>query len=588
MAKSYAGYVKRPTPINWSTVAGDIINKMGDVEEEQAAFREKYDTIANELYTKIGDYEAGKSQDFNNFVYNGIASGRDMLAEMHNKLKRREISPDDFNRMSMSMGTQMDEFKKLTTNYNESIEETIEGIDSGKLDSELSGWALTKFGQLADLKNKNLQWMPGKDGYSSLYVTKLDDGGNVVGDPTSINSAVNPANLVFNKVNAPEEIKKYTADIAKYQVGRVMDASMREGYNDFKKSAIAEILNNDNAIASVLTQYANYKAYGEGDYENSWDEPDKGIKMISVNDSFNPEITEYPDMKKEAEDILGNMFDQQIDYVKTFKEYTDSGDDKEAWKKEQKRLNKLQTGYNITMNASRGDFSGMNKTNFSFKKTDKGIEVRRKTDTKTIPIHTGDDALEIGTRETAKILSQYTKEFSSTGQQSEWSEIDVLLGDYAGKDLKMEAVSTQVEGEAFEPSVDDIKLQSMIWSGEGADHAGVTDSDTEEGINTVKPSIIAYIQKNAPNAKVTFGETTMGISEGWTTTKHKTPLYVDGEYIDDIWFDVSDDKFLEKDFNKVMKKAINKGRMQTKYGFKPVETETETTTETEEVDYSEK
>ena len=88
----YAGYVKRPTPINWGEVAGGIVKRMGDIEQEQAAFREKYDTMAAETSQKIGEYEAGKSKAFNNLVYDATAEGRSMLHEMHNKLKRGGIS----------------------------------------------------------------------------------------------------------------------------------------------------------------------------------------------------------------------------------------------------------------------------------------------------------------------------------------------------------------------------------------------------------------------------------------------------------------------------------------------------------------
>ena len=60
----YAGYVQRAAPIDWGMVAEDIITKLGDVEKDKAAFREKYDTMASDLYKELGDYEAGKSQSF--------------------------------------------------------------------------------------------------------------------------------------------------------------------------------------------------------------------------------------------------------------------------------------------------------------------------------------------------------------------------------------------------------------------------------------------------------------------------------------------------------------------------------------------
>ena len=148
----YAGYVKRPTPINWGEVAGGIVKRMGDIEQEQAAFREKYDTMAAETSQKIGEYEAGKSKAFNNLVYDATAEGRSMLHEMHNKLKRGEISPDEFNRMTMSISNQWADFSNLAKNYNTAVAGVIDGLDSGEL-SNASQWALEQFGDMANLKD---------------------------------------------------------------------------------------------------------------------------------------------------------------------------------------------------------------------------------------------------------------------------------------------------------------------------------------------------------------------------------------------------------------------------------------------------
>ena len=341
MADSYAGYVKRPTPINWGAVAGDIVNRMGDVEKEQEAFREKYDTLANDLYNKFGEYEAGKDQQMNQFIYNGIAAGRDVLSALHQKLKRREISPDDFNRATMSMSSEMDKLKTLTDNYDAAIVATIEGIDNGKLDNVLSGWALEKFGNLSNLGGKNLQWMPGQDGYTPLYVNEEGK------PPTSLDVATNPANLIFNKVDLIEQLKPATGAIGDYKIaianGKLNDPTARANYKNFRQELINEILSDSKAVASVLAQYGGYKPYAEGDKV-----PNKGIKMqISANGKeFDPQVE---GLTKTAEGIVGNFIDQMVDYDETKYKVTPS---KTTPTYTEEELALFSEGYNATWSAT--------------------------------------------------------------------------------------------------------------------------------------------------------------------------------------------------------------------------------------------
>jgi hypothetical protein len=561
----YAGYVRRQPPINWGAVAGDIVNKMGDVEKEQEAFREKYDTMASDLYKELGDYEAGKSQEMNQFVYNGIAAGRDNLGALHQKLKRREISPDDFNRATMSMGSEMDKLKQLTTNYDEAIVGAIEGIDNGTLDNVLSGWALTKFGELSNLKDKNLQWMPGQDGYTTLYVNEEGK------EPVSMSVATNPNNLIFKRVDIVEAFKPLTQEIGAYQTatanGTLDDASAKEGFDSLKTASINKILSDDNAIASVLAQYGEYEPYTKGDPV-----PAKGI-LMKIGEDGKHFVPQVEHLRSIAEDIVGNHLSQMLNYKETKHRPLSSGNKNDD---EKKRLKNLTTGYQITLNASRGDFTGMNVGKYTFKETTNGIEVSRKTDTKNIPLHVGKDALKPGTRETAKILSQYTREFSASGSQTEWDEIDIYLGEGKGKDVSIDIVEQEVEGKPFAPSIEDITIQTLLWNGgDDAGHLGVNNADSEEEINAVKPSIMAYIQQNAPNTEVTFGKIT-NVGEG-VDDAYSVPLFINGALIDtEIVFDEQGGK--QSGFDAVMKKAIDAGRKK----------KTATFTKGNEVDYSSK
>ena len=237
----YAGYVRRKTPINWGTVAGDIVKKMGNVEEEHAAFREKYDTMASDISKEIGEYEIGKSQSVNEMTYNATTEGRAMIAEMHNKLKRREITPDEFNRMKMSMSDQWTDYSKFLKNYNGAVAGVMKGLDEGVLGVG-SEFSLNQLEEFSQLKNNRMQWMPGLNGATSLLSTTVDDEGKLVGKPTSMTTLTNPNNMVFNKVQLTSEVADWTEVVAPYKTGRLTDPRKNPGYEKSKETKMNEYI----------------------------------------------------------------------------------------------------------------------------------------------------------------------------------------------------------------------------------------------------------------------------------------------------------------------------------------------------------
>ena len=409
----YAGYVQRAAPIDWGMVAEDIITKLGDVEKDKAAFREKYDTMASDLYKELGDYEAGKSQSFNEFVYNGISSGRTTLSALHEKLKRREISPDDFNRATMSMSSQMDDFKQLTTHYNEAIANTQKGIDDKKL-SGLSVFASERLASIADFKNKNLQWMTNQNGYTNLFINSLDKNGNIVGDPVSVTSLVTPGNLEYKRTDVVEEAKKFTSQLGQFQKGRIYDATARKDYKEARTDIVNSIVNDANSVASILSEYGNYTFYEEGQPK-----PEGKSLMVKVDDNHmlvpdvNAENHDDPAVK-EAREIVENIINQQVDYRETpAPSYKPSKSDDYS----QKDLKRFNEGYNATWSATNAtrqdDFKYMDTKNYSFDiDSDGTIVVTNKKGDVMI------EGLERGSVETAKALAPYyTGRFDGTQWQ---------------------------------------------------------------------------------------------------------------------------------------------------------------------------
>jgi len=432
----YAGYVRRQPPINWGTVAGDIVNKMGNIEKEQAAFREKYDTMAADISKEIGEYEAGKSPAFNDLVYSATAEGREMIAEMHNKLKRREISPDEFNRMKMSISNQWADFSTLTKNYNEAVAGTMEGLQNGEL-SGVSQWALDQFGELANLKNKRLQWMPNDNGYTNLYVTSTDDEGNMVGEPTSVSTLTNPGNLAYLRVDVPKEVSQYADKLATYQIGRTSSPKEREGYEDYLNKSIDAITATDNDVASILSEYDGT------DFYKSSEEPIKGGIEMTTDENGNWKTVITDEQRERAKEIVREQFEFQVPYTKTFREYKPSKGD--GYTNEE--LNIFNQGYNATWSATNAKdqdgFKFMDTKRYNFDiESDGTITVTNKDGEVMI------EGLERGSADTAKALAPYYSEkFGGTG----WQVIH-------NQEQRIGKVPGEVEREEYVASADDIKL----------------------------------------------------------------------------------------------------------------------------------
>ena len=199
MAKSYAGYVKRPTPINWGLVAGDIVNRMDNVEKEQEAFREKYDTLASDLIKETSKYEDVKNPKLEEILFNTTIAGKNLITDMHNKLKRREISPSQMGMLKNSISSEWSDFNNLVKNIDTGLNAALEGYEDG-VNGKGTLWAIDQYNKLTQLKSSQPVWSPSDNGYAHLYMQKLDDKGNPVTGPgglTSTRTLKNPNNLIF-------------------------------------------------------------------------------------------------------------------------------------------------------------------------------------------------------------------------------------------------------------------------------------------------------------------------------------------------------------------------------------------------------
>jgi len=461
----YAGYVKRGTPINWGTVANDLVEKIGNVEKEQAAFRDKYDSIAAKTSAEIGKYEAGQSPQLNDLAYNMIADGRTTLSALHEKLKRREISPDAFNRAAMSMQTQNQEFKTMLGTYNANVADLEKGISDGTL-SSLSDFQLDVYQDISDLSNKKFQWASNPDGITNLYVNTIDKDGNPVKQPMSLSSIRDMGNMRYEKYDIDTSLAKSIKSLGVYDLNNISDARDNPQYEKWKTSLINDATIGNRA-ATILADYGDFVPYKQGDDIPEDESGNKiGIEMVlKPNGQYEPNIT--PDLRDKAKTIVDESIEARVGRTETIdyegqrlelaKEKAEEQKNKKPPSKfKPEDIEGFKTAHEITRLASAGkDFTGMDTKQYLFEtEGDKGINVYSLSDGGTKGQLLTKNPLPFGTEKTQRVLSKYTKEFGNK-PQANWDLINKQLKKESPKsagDVQVNVKEVAKVVEPFKPS----------------------------------------------------------------------------------------------------------------------------------------
>ncbi len=541
----YAGYVRRETPIDWNSVAGDIVNQLGDVKKEQAAFREKYDKIAAETSTKIGEYEAGQSPQVNDLAYNMISDGRTTLAALHEKLKRREISPDAFNRAAMSMQTQNQEFKNMLSTYNTNVADIEKGIQEGGL-SNLSNFQLEQYKDLSDLGNKKFQWSTNPNGITNLYVNTVDEDGNPVKQPMSLSVIRDMGNMRYTKYDLNGELLKSIKSLGIYDIKNIKDARNNPEYENFKNTLVESAVATDNQTASILADYGDYVPYKEGEPA-----PANGIEMVlKPNGQYEPKITDG--LKTKAREIINESIEARVGRTET-----ERTPPKQKGDYSDKELKGFRKGYDVTWEAATGkSFEGMSDQ-YDFQVVKDGINVFKLSDSGKRGRKVNDKPLPLGKAKTAEYLSKYTKEFGSSGQQGKW---DAIHQGQNRQDVDLVTVGEDVEVKPYSPGVEDYKL---LTTGETNLYSLIDKGEDQESLDTSREAIKSFIQSKAPKANIEFkSEEIKGGYLGDDYTE--TTIIVNGE---EVATKIAHEQvgYEKDDFVNTIKEAINIGRKKKSY-----------------------
>ena len=303
---SYAGYVKRPTPINWGEVASGVVNRMEDTEKKHEAFRTKYDAMAGELRKEVDKFveTSGLNPELDKKVSEATQMAKGLIFDMHNKLKRREINPSAMNNLQHSLSSEWSDFNTVVKNIDQSLVAAMEGVNEGE-NGDGTLYAVEKYGELMDLKHQNIVFDVDESGFAGLYMQKIDDNGDPVDNGlTSVRTLKNPNNLIFRNVKLTEKVKDFFDDqvgkyVQKTEDGQYIDdPTKKPGYDAEVKRFVDDLLSDEKQVLSILADYDGYEIYTDGETPPAG----KSVAMkIGPNGEFVPLVD---DLKDEAKKII--------------------------------------------------------------------------------------------------------------------------------------------------------------------------------------------------------------------------------------------------------------------------------------------
>lgn len=301
---SYAGYVKRPGPINWGEVASGIVTKMKGVEKEHEAFREKHDKMVSDMNKQFSEYQSTKAPAVDQTLFTLTDEGKGLLNNTHSRLKRKEIDPSYMGMTKQSMSDATTELHNITNNIGNVLSEAQTQVDEGDANPIMQQWAIDQYKDNTNLKNKKPVWVQDENnGYTSIVLQKTDGKGKLTPGPgttTSIKQLGNMNNLRFLPIDLDADMKgfKNSFEVVRDD-GLVTYRPITEEATDI---FIKEYMSDSNRVLALLTMYGDHKPYAEGEGISSMD-ASKAIKMtVDDNYQYQPDFTE--DQITAAKNIL--------------------------------------------------------------------------------------------------------------------------------------------------------------------------------------------------------------------------------------------------------------------------------------------
>jgi hypothetical protein len=289
-------------PIDWNTVIGDLTTRYGTIKKEREGQREALDALVDTNSKILQATQLGKSPNVNEFILRGTETGRSKLNEWNKLLKSGQLSPSEYKNRINNMMDSWNQLAITTKTYDERMQEIFKNQQPDE-NGVVKGSALeleraNELAQYQDLKNKELMF---DDPTGKIFLAKINNEGIL--DPTSVTdprALNNFANILDNKVQLTSLVDAGTKGWKSFNIedGSTTIDDIRQNkdaYAKAKATLINGILSNDNAKASVLTDYTNH----EYDYYLNNDDFLSKVQKRIQTENYARELNNKPSMTKD-------------------------------------------------------------------------------------------------------------------------------------------------------------------------------------------------------------------------------------------------------------------------------------------------
>lgn len=313
----YAGY-QSGTPIDWAGATEKLISKYKTIEKSREAERESLDELQRINSKILQDAELGKSPSTNQKILEGTDLGRNKLFEWNKALKSGELSPKEYKRNINNLMDSWNQFATSAKSYDQRMQEVFNrqqpGEDGKVLASAFDLEVNSDLAELQDLRDK--AWAIDDSGVMNL--AKVKDG---IIDPTSIvdfRSINKIPNMIDNRVDVDGMLDAGTKNWKTFKIenGNQVVEDIRQNkdaYTKAKANLTKAILNNDRAVASVLTDNTD----GEYDFYKSDDDLKSKLNKRIETENYARKLKGQPELNdKELNEFINNQKDKFILRIK--------------------------------------------------------------------------------------------------------------------------------------------------------------------------------------------------------------------------------------------------------------------------------
>lgn len=302
MANEYRIPQNNPSvePIDWTSITKNLITEYSTIKKERELEKEKLDSLVDTNSKILEATQLGKSPSVNEFILKGTESGKSKMSEWNKLLKAGQISPSEYKKRINNLMDYWNQLAVTTKTYDERMQEIFKNQQPNEK-GEIKGSALeleraNELAQYQDLKNKDVII----DDIGKVYLGKLNNG---LLDPTSVTdtrSLNNFSNIIDNKVQLSSLVDEGTKNWKSFKLENGVTTTNdirqnKDAYAKAKATLINGILSNDNAIASVLTDYT----HDEYDYYLSNDDFRSRVEKRVKSENDARQLNNKPPMTEE-------------------------------------------------------------------------------------------------------------------------------------------------------------------------------------------------------------------------------------------------------------------------------------------------